>query len=109
MRKIIKPGKICEHCGAHLTQDVYVTFCDYCKEKIPENVDIEATVFWQSGTEANHNEFCSFQCYFDWLRNIPLNKKMISFISQPYIGGSDKDFEKEYSNFLQSSTSSSPE
>ena len=31
-----------------------------------------------------------------------MNKKMINFITLPYLGGSAKDFEEEYDAFIQS-------
>ena len=103
MRKVINPGKVCEHCGSRLTSPVEAVFCDYCKEKVPEGVHINVTVFFDDyDSNAPRPEFCSWNCFFNWMRDPPFNKKKINFISLPHLGGSDKDFEKEYEAFLQS-------
>lgn len=103
MRKITKPPKICEHCGAVLIPAVEVSFCDRCMEKIPENVYLRVIVFWKdSGAgSAEDHEFCSWRCVFNWLRNFPYNKDRVSFITLPYIGGSGMIFKNELIHFLE--------
>jgi len=78
MRKIIKPGKTCERCGTQLTNDVYEDFCDICKEKIPnqdEQYPLRASVFHEGFGDTTDYEFCSWNCFFDFLTNFPLNNQ----------------------------------
>lgn len=102
MRKIVKPPKICEQCGATLIHAIDVAFCDLCKEKIPEGIRIDSTVFWTShSSNATRNEFCSWNCFFKWIKKFPYNKKMVSFINIPSLGDCDKEFEDELKTFLE--------
>ena len=105
MHKTIDPGKVCEHCGSTLIHPKEAWFCDHCQEKIDDTQYLDSTVFWQNDSDTNRQEFCSWSCFMDWIRNLTLNKKMINFITLPYLGGSAKDFEEEYDTFIQSLTS----
>lgn len=99
MRKVVKPAKICEHCGATLIRSVEARFCDVCKEKVPDDFHMDTTVFWAHREGTQRNEFCSWTCFFEWITNFPYNKKMVSFVSLPHLGGSDKDFDEEWNIF----------
>ena len=104
MRKIIKPGKTCERCGTQLTNDVYEDFCDICKEKIPnqdEQYPLRASVFHEGFGDTTDYEFCSWNCFFDFLTNFPLNKQTVNFVSLPYISGSASNFKEELDAFLE--------
>jgi len=102
MKKTIDAGKVCECCGATLVRPTEVSFCDYCKEKIDEDSYMDSTVFFEGHGNTQRYEFCSWQCWMDWIRTLTLNKKMINFITPPYLGGSAKDFEEEYNSFIRS-------
>lgn len=109
MRKVTKPAKICGECGSTLISEAYDNFCDYCKEKISEEqYDLQITVFWEEGSDAQHYEFCSWTCVFDWLQNMSLNKKRISFITLPYISGSKSSFPEEHDAFFRAVHTSAP-
>lgn len=99
MRKVTTPNKICGDCGSILIHEKYENFCDHCQDKITED-PLQLTVFWEnSNTDADSYEFCSWLCVLDWLKNTTLNKKMMTFISLPYLGGGGKDFIEEYGEF----------
>ena len=86
MRREIKPAIICEHCGTQLKPPKEARFCDYCKEKFPDDVDIDVTVFWKNPeSRATRQEFCSMTCAKKWLLEFPYNKERVSFITLPYI------------------------
>ena len=102
MRKVTKPSKVCIECGSTLIHEEYDNFCDHCKEKISdEQYDLQITVFWEKRDDASHYEFCCWTCVFDWLKNIPVNKKMINFITLPYLSGSKTTFTEEYNEFFK--------
>ena len=102
MRKVTTPAKVCNECGHILIHEKYDEFCDHCKEKIPdEQGRLQITVFWENRDDASSYKFCSWDCVFDWLKNIPVNKKMISFITLPYISGSKTTFIEEYDAFFE--------
>jgi len=87
LRKEIKPPVICEHCGTQLKIGVDARFCDYCKKKYSEDIQIEVTVFWKNrgSCNADRQEFCSMDCARKWLLEFPYNKEEIQFIDLPYI------------------------
>jgi len=101
MRKMVKPPKVCEHCGTILKAGIEEAFCDYCKNKIPKEVHYEVGVFWKSDSDAKSNEFCSWDCFVEWLHDFPFNKKRVEFISLPYIGSYDTEFPETLDNFLK--------
>jgi len=41
MRKIVKNAINCEHCGSVLKHEEDEAFCDVCKEKISEDVNLD--------------------------------------------------------------------
>ena len=99
MRKIVKPPKVCSHCGTQLIAPTEVAFCDWCKEKYKdEKSNIEITVFWKVDNDhhrAQRQEFCSAICARNWLLNFPWNKKRVEFFSLPLFQSY-----KEISEFL---------
>jgi len=103
MRKMVKPPIVCEHCGTTLKHGAEERFCDYCKGKIPEEYHLRVNTFWEDlGSSAQDNEFCSWRCVTAWLREFPYNKKRVSFLTLPYIGGSGVEFETELVLFFRS-------
>ena len=100
MRKITTPQKVCNDCGSVLIPEQYEDFCDFCQEKITKN-PLDLTVFWESyDSDTQHYEFCSWRCTIGWLKNNTLNKKKMSFISLPDLGGCDVEFIEEYQSFF---------
>jgi len=102
MRKVVKPQKICEHCGSVLKHEEEAFFCDYCKDKFTRDMDLTVSTFWKNGGQlATRNEFCSWTCAISWLNEFPYNKKEVQFVSLPYITGIIGDFEKDFNEFFK--------
>jgi len=103
MRRVIKPARVCECCGSVLVPAVEARFCDLCQRRIDKNVRIEVIIFWK-GDELDtlDREFCSWDCFFEFLRNFPYNKSKVRFITLPTIGGTERNFDKELASFLKS-------
>lgn len=69
------------------------SFCDYCKQKVPEGVEVvQISVFWKDKTGANaqNQEFCSLKHARQWLLEFPYNKERVDFIVLPYIRNVDE-------------------
>jgi len=63
---------------------------------------LRITVFFECGSmDTQDYRFCSWYCLFDWLKNIPLNKKAINFLNIDHIGGMEFSFEEEYDAFFE--------
>ena len=103
MRRVIKPARVCECCGSVLVPAVEARFCDLCQRRIDEDVHIEVIIFWK-GDELDtlDREFCSWDCFFEFLHNFPYNKSMVRFITLPSIGGTERNFGEELASFLKS-------
>jgi hypothetical protein len=92
MRKPTKSAIICDKCGSTLKPEQTESFCDYCKQKIPDGEEVGITVFWkdQSGADAQSQEFCSLHHARLWLLEFPYNKEQVDFIVLPYIRNTEK-------------------
>jgi hypothetical protein len=104
MRKVTKPAKVCKKCGSVLKHEEDEAFCDYCKEKIPEDVHLDTTSFFKGDHDLNRttrNEFCSWNCVFQFLNEFPYNKKRVEFVTLPSINSMAIDFEKDFSLFVE--------
>ena len=102
MNRMTTPAKVCPDCGSVLIAEKYDTFCDKCKDKIIDGDGMHrVVVFWKSGDNADTYEMCSWDCVIEWLREMKLNKRKISFITLPYISGSAHGFEWDYESFMR--------
>lgn len=104
MRKVIDAGKVCECCGAILVHPKEEEFCDFCKGKIAEGVNLRSDVFFKDGGSHSPSiAFCSWGCVFDWLRNFPWNQDRVNFVTLPYISddNSKGDFRMELIKFME--------
>lgn len=102
MNRVTTPAKVCHECGHTLIAEKYDTFCDKCKDKILDDINIHRVmVFWESDDNADTYEMCSWDCVMEWLREMKLNKGKISFIALPYISGSAHGFEWDYESFMR--------
>jgi len=100
--EVVKPKKVCKHCGSILKHEEYDLFCDYCQEKISREESLEITTFWKErDVSATSNEFCSWICAISWLKEFPYNMKEVQFISLPYITEAHEDFEKDFNEFFK--------
>ena len=92
MRKTTKSAIVCDKCGSTLEPEHTESFCDYCKQKIPDGEVVELTVFWKdrNGGDAQGQEFCSLHHARQWLLEFPYNKERVDFIALPYIHNIEK-------------------
>jgi hypothetical protein len=75
MRNITRDAIHCKECGSTLKSEEYDHFCDNCKMKICTDDWPKVSIFWKD-CENNNNEDLEFCSY---------NKKMVDFITLPYI------------------------
>ena len=102
MRKVTTPAKVCKECGHILIHEKYDDFCDHCKEKVTREYPLRITVFFEGrSVDTTDPKFCSWKCLLSWLKEFPLNKKMVSFVNIDHLGGSAFSFEEEYDKFFE--------
>jgi len=89
MRKQVEPDKICNKCGTVLVHGKEEIFCDVCKENVKE-VHLEITIFFKGDDpDTNRLVFCSWKCVVKYLKEFPINKEYVEFISLPYVSGNE--------------------
>jgi len=93
MRKKTESDTICKECG-HITQyGKEECFCDVCKKKLlPKQFPLQISVFWNDIDSFGQDiDCCSWKCLAQWLKEFPLNKDEIRFITLPYIRSLEKE------------------